>query len=136
MGSVRQHLRGLAAGWVVCQALSLSVLVVPWCCLGTHASEMSAGAAPCPMHGLQASAHHHAAAPEHTTPRSDCAMRAACGGQAAALFVALSNIGVLQDVIGVADSSSAALLSVTHTQPLSQFPTPDAPPPRPNLATL
>jgi len=136
MRSVRQRLRVLAATWVVFQALSLSVLVAPWCCLVTHASEMSASAPPCPMHGVQASAHHHSADPEHTTAHSDCAMRAACGGQAAALFAALSNIGVLQDVIAVADSSSAAPLSFTHTQPVSQFPTPDAPPPRPNLATL
>jgi hypothetical protein len=57
-------------------------------------------------------------------------MRAACGGQAAALFAALSNIGVLEDAIAFADSPSTAPLAASQALLIAQFQTPNAPPPR------
>jgi hypothetical protein len=110
------------------------VLATPWCCIGTHASETTASTPPC--HEAHAGGHRHSAPPDESKPAPKCAMRAACGGQAAALFAALSTIGILQDGVAVADSPSAAPLSSIHTQPIPQFHTPDAPPPRANLATL
>src|SRR6185437_15831322 len=109
MRSVRRRLRVLAAVWVLIQAASVSVLAAPWCCIGTHASEATASTPPC--HEAHAGVHHHSAPPDESKPAPKCAMRAACGGQAAALFAALSNIGILQDGIAVADSPSAAPLS-------------------------
>src|SRR5437762_8878698 len=134
MRIVRARLRMLATTWVVFQAVSLSALVPPSCCLGTRASAATPSKPPCPMHEAQG-AHHHSAVPDDSKPAPECAMRAACGGQAAALFAALSNIGVLQHAIAVADSPSAAPLSPSRLQPLSQFSTPDASPPRLNLTT-
>jgi hypothetical protein len=119
----------LAATWVVFQAASLSALAAPWCCLGSNAPAMSTSAPPCQMHQEQAG-HQHSAAPEQSKRDVKCSMRAACGGQAAALFAALSNIGVLQGSIVVADSRSADVVLSPHDQLIPQFPSPDAPPPR------
>jgi hypothetical protein len=128
MRTVRRRLRVLATTWVVFQALSLSALVPPSCCLGPRASAVPASVAPCPMHAADAG-HHHAAAPA-SKPAPECAMRAACGAQAAALFAALSNIGVLEDAIRLADSPSTAPLPTSQALLIAQFQTPDAPPPR------
>jgi len=120
----------LAATWVVLQTASLSALAAPWCCLGSHAPAMSASAPPCQMHQEQPGAHHHSAAPEQSKRDVNCSMRAACGGQAAALFAALSHIGVLQSSVVVADSRSADVVLSPQDQLILQFSSPDAPPPR------
>jgi hypothetical protein len=81
------------------------------------------------MHQADAGPHHHSAQPQRQSA-PDCAMRAACGGQAAALFAALSNVGVLEDASVVFHSVSANLPLTTHEQLIQQFQRPDAPPPR------
>src|SRR4029453_14894962 len=126
MRALRRHLRTLAAIWVVLQTASLSALAAPWCCLGSQTPAMATSAPPCHMHQEQAGPHHHSAAPEQTKRDVNCSMRAACGGQAAALFAALSNIGVLQGSIVVADSRSADVVLSPHDQLILQFQSPDA----------
>jgi hypothetical protein len=121
MRRLRRHLRAFAATWVVLQSLALAAFIPPSCCLGSD----SGAQAPAPTH-----CHEHMNMQHDSAGASGCAMRAACGGQAAALFAALSNIGVLLDASPLADSPSAASLSISHPQLIQQFNTPDAPPPR------
>ena len=130
MRVLRRRLRMIAATWVVLQTVSLSALAAPWCCLGSQAPAMSTNVPPCHMHQEQAGAHQHSAAPEQSRRDVNCSMRAACGGQAAALFASLSHIAVLQGSIVVADSRSADVVLSSHDQLTLQFPSPDAPPPR------
>jgi hypothetical protein len=130
MRVLRRRLRVLAATWVVFQAASLSALAAPWCCLGSHAPAMSPSAPPCHVHHGQAGPHQHSAAPEQSQRGGNCAMRAACGGQAAALFAALSHIGVLQGSTVVSDSRSADVAVSPQEQLILHFHSPDAPPPR------
>ena len=120
----------IAATWVVLQTVSLSALAAPWCCLGSQAPAMSTNVPPCHMHQEQPGAHHHSAAPEQSKRDVNCSMRAACGGQAAALFASLSHIGVLQSSIVVADSRSGDVFLSHHDALILQFQSPDAPPPR------
>lgn len=120
MGFLRRHLRAFAAAWVVLQSLSLAAFIPPSCCLGNVRSAQAPASSHC----------HEGMGVHHESPASGCAMRAACGGQAAALLAALSNIGVLQDAVAVADSASGAPLSISRPQLIQQFHTPDAPPPR------
>jgi hypothetical protein len=86
---------------------------------------------PCPMHqgAGGAAALQHAASP---APRKagECAMRAACGNQAAALFTALSQTGVLCRSIAVPDPVRVAIPRSSHPQLILQSESPDAPPPR------
>jgi hypothetical protein len=121
MRIVRRRLRAFATTWVVLQSLSLAAFIPPSCCLGNARSAQ----APAPAHCHEGTGMHH-----ESDRSSECAMRAACGTQAAALFAALSTVGVLQDALAFADSPSAAPLPVSHPQLIQQFATPDAPPPR------
>ena len=79
---------------------------------------------------MQHAGHHEMAPRESSQPAPECAMRAACGGQAAALFAALSNIGLLPHAIAHFDAAVVLTLPTTHESLISQFLSPDAPPPR------
>src|SRR5512132_2029835 len=111
MAILRRRLRLLAATWVVFQAVALSAFVPPSCCLGPHHTVMSAGrvgfhhtavsepetgssGAPCAMHKGHAPAQQGSDAADAKTSVQECAMRAACGGQTAALFAAISHMGI------------------------------------------
>jgi hypothetical protein len=148
MGILRRRLRSLAAAWVLFQAMALSALVPPSCCLGhrnapastdtvschgaatAHCAAPAASNPPCRMHQAQGGAHEHSGAPAAKTPPRECAMRAACGGQAAALFAALTQIAVVHDSISVPAAPSTAAPPVACPALIPQFQSPDAPPPR------
>jgi hypothetical protein len=134
MRTLRGRLRTLATLWMVFQAVSLSALVPPSCCLGNVQAATPPERPRCheaaPMQSPHGAMHHHSTAPAEHTPARDCAMRAACGGQAAALLAALSTVGVLPQSVAYSDSLS---VDVPHSSPerlLGQFQPPDAPPPR------
>jgi hypothetical protein len=148
MRMFRRRLRALARTWVLFQAVSFAAFVAPSCCLGQHGPTSStssvgchddpvahcekaeAGSPPCPMHHAGANAHQHSGAPDAKKQGQECAMRAACGGQAAAFFAALSHVGVLHASIGIPDSFSADAAPSLHAPLIVQFHSPDAPPPR------
>jgi hypothetical protein len=131
----RRRLRSLATTWVLFQAVALSALVPPSCCLGhTNPSTpvekvAETSSPPCAMHHAQANAHQHSV-PAARKPARECAMRAACGGQAAALFAALSHTAVLRESIAFPDTPSAAAPPSSLASLILQFQPPDAPPPR------
>lgn len=77
-----------------------------------------------------AAALQHAATSAPRKTGGECAMRAACGNQAAALFTALSQTGVLRKSIVVPDPARVKIPRSSHLQPILQFESPDAPPPR------
>jgi hypothetical protein len=143
----RQRLRILATTLILFQTAALSIFVPPSCCLGAAAVSTATAAChddamrhcrmekpirpPCAMHHAQPDSQRHSDSTDGgKRPATECAMRAACGGQAAALFVALSHVGVLQDLTPLADSRSGDVLLSSPEQPILQFQSPDAPPPR------
>jgi len=134
MRTLRGWLRTLATLWMVFQAVSLSALVPPSCCLGNGQAATTPERPRCheaaPMPSAHGAMHHQSAAPAEPAPARDCAMRAACGGQAAALLAALSTVGVLPHSVAYSDSLSVNVFHSSHERLLGQFQSPDAPPPR------
>ena len=139
MRALRPRLRRLAAAIVVFQSVSLSALVVPWCCVGqgaTSAVEAKEAATPhCAMHDATDRAQHHGV--PRANDRRECGMRAACGTQAAALFQALSHVGVLTVSVDPADRPGNEMLTLPSAVARTAFETPEPPPPRSlHLASL
>src|SRR5262245_10932965 len=145
MAAFREHLRLLAAAWILFQVTALSTLVPRACCM----AHQSASAATCHEQatiphcarpaedGIPGSMHHHhGQMHEHSTPASsspahDCVLRGTCGGPAAALLALLSTHGVLTDPIASpSDSPFAVATFPSVDQLIPQFESPDAPPPR------
>ena len=140
--------RVLATVSMLFQMASLSALVPSSCCLGTsahmnpphvacdgdmrHCQMAETTRPPCAMHhgGGGAVALQHAASPAPRKTGGECAMRAACGNQAAAFFTSLSQTGVLCKSFVVSDPASVAFPRSLHLQLILQFESPDAPPPR------
>jgi hypothetical protein len=146
MALFRRQLRPFAAAWVVFQAVTLSVFVPPSCCLGPQRTGVSAGraglhqnavsppeagssGAPCAMHNGHAGAPQPSAAADAKTPAQECAMRATCGGQVAALFATISHVGIVPETV-LPDAPAAGAPMSSRQRLILRFESPDAPPPR------
>jgi hypothetical protein len=79
-------------------------------------------------HGYQ-----HSAQPVEKPPIHDCAIRGICGGPAAAMLTLLSAEGVLtaRATVQIECPPAGEPIASPH-QPIVQFESPDAPPPRVN----
>ena len=144
MRIIRRRLRTWATIWLVVQTGWVSALVPRDCCAvhqpatvkaesschesapATNCHMQSAGGAPCPMHRSQIEPGEH-----HQSSSNHCSLRGSCDGPMAALFVLLSNHGILTQPAttipndGVSSASTRLCESV-----VSRLESPDPPPPR------
>ena len=142
MMTIRRRLQFSVAIWLVCQAASLSAFVPRDCCEAHRTSASAdqqhaddhAAAAHCPMHAADG-----AACPMHKSGHDDagrssggeCAIRGACNGPVAMIFVPLSSDGVLSDVFdSTPDLHACDTASLVYEQPIARVTPPKSPPPR------
>jgi hypothetical protein len=146
MTALRQHLRFWVTTWLICQVVSLSALVPRDCCaahrLATEKAKNcheeaavpheAADGAPCPMPGNVGEAcPMHGANPDRQSPARKCIMQGTCDGRMAALFVIISNHGVLSELPRLAHDLTVTAASKPAREALtSRFTPPDSPPPR------
>ena len=147
MLALRHHLRFWVMTWLVFQVVSLSALVPRDCCAAHRVAatkektcHKEAAATPQPAHGVhcpmpgasgEACPMHAERHDGHQTPRAKCMMQGTCGGPMAALFVIISNHGVLTDSPQLArDLSTTPVPAPAREDVVSRFTPPDAPPPR------
>lgn len=148
MLALRHHLRFWVITWLVFQVASLSALVPRDCCAahrmatqkektchdeaaatpeapadGDHCPMPDKAGQACPMHG---SGHE-----THQPPARKCTMQGTCNGPMAALFVIISNQGVLSEPLQLAHDLTVTVVPDPAREDLvSRFTPPDSPPPR------
>jgi hypothetical protein len=146
MTRLRHHLRFWVTTWLVFQVMSLSALVPRDCCaahrLATEkektcheeaaATHASADGAHCPMPGKTGeTCPMHGTSHDGQTPARKCTMQGTCNGPMAALFVIISNHGVLTEPPQLARDLTVAVAPRPGREELvSRFVPPDSPPPR------
>ena len=147
MSALRQHLRFWVTTWLVFQVVSLSALVPRDCCAAHRiATEKEkschedAAAAPasadgdhCPMPDKagQACSMHGTAHDGDQSPARKCTMQGTCEGPLAAVFVIISNHGVLAQTLQLAhDLTVTAAPNPAREELVSRFTPPASPPPR------
>jgi hypothetical protein len=150
MAALRRRLRVWVTTWLVFQVVSLSALVPRDCCeahraataaekstdqnchedaaasepaAGDHCPMPGVSGAQCPMHG--------GGHDRHRAPAAGCSMQRTCDGPMAALFVIISNQGVLTAPLVIAQDLSASIAPPAPGEDLvSRCIPPDSPPPR------
>ena len=148
MLALRHHLRFWVITWLVFQVVSLSALVPRDCCAAhrmatqkektchdeaTAAVHETADGDQCPMPGMegQACPMHGTGHDNHQSQARKCTMQGRCDGPMAALFVIISNHGVLTEPPQLAhDLTVAVAPNPPREELLSRFVPPDSPPPR------
>jgi hypothetical protein len=146
MTTLRRRLRFCVTTWLVFQVVSLSALVPRDCCAAHRvatarektcheeaAKQEQAAGDHCPMPGAagQACPMHGNGHDGQQAPASRCSMQGTCDGPMAALFVIISNHGVLTEPLVIThDLRSSDALAIAREDLVSRHVPPDAPPPR------
>jgi hypothetical protein len=148
MSALRHHLRFWVTTWLVFQVVSLSALVPRDCCAAHRiatekqrtcheeaaaATRETADGDHCPMPGMagEACPMHGTAHDGHQSPARRCTMQGTCAGPMAALFVIISNHGVLTEPLQLAhDLTVAVAPNPAREELVSRFSSPASPPPR------
>jgi hypothetical protein len=122
MGSLRAHLRSLAAAWLVFQAAFLLALVPIDCC-AAHRPKADAK--------CHESTSHESMHGQAQDRGDECRLQGTCGGPMASLTALLSNQGVLPTAVPVDPLVEIAFAKIVARENLIQRITPpDTPPPR------
>lgn len=147
MSALRHHLRFWVTTWLVFQVVSLSALVPRDCCAAHRiatekekscheeaaATRVATDGDHCPMPGKagEACPMHTTGHDGHQSPARKCTMQGTCDGPMAALFVIISNQGVLTEPLPLGhDLTVTAAPHPAREALVSRFTPPDSPPPR------